>query len=209
MLESISSMLDKRRTHPAPDINARIAARVRSLRAQRGLSLDSLAARCRVSKSMISLIERGEASPTASVLDRIATGLGVPLAGLFDVPLPSSGPVSRAPDRSTWRDPQSGYVRRNISPADFASPIQIVEVRMPPGARVAYENGVRSVSIHQQVWVQQGRIDVRVGRTTYQLAEDDCLAMRLYEPTAFRNPTRQTARYLVIIATERWGVARD
>jgi transcriptional regulator with XRE-family HTH domain len=199
-------MLDKRRTTPSvPDINARIAARVRSLRAERGLSLDSLAAKCRVSKSMISLIERGEASPTASVLDRIATGLGLPLAGLFDAP--SSGmvsvPVSRAADRSAWRDPQSGYVRRNISPPQFASPIQIVEVRLPPGARVAYENGVRAVNIHQQVWVQQGRIEVRVGRTTYQLAKDDCLAMRLYEPTAFRNPTRRTARYLVVIATQR------
>jgi transcriptional regulator with XRE-family HTH domain len=203
-------MLDKRRTTPPiPDINARIAARVRGLRAQRGLSLDSLAAKCRVSKSMISLIERGEASPTASVLNRIATGLGLPLAGLFDTPLPTSEPLSRAVDRSTWRDPQSGYKRRNISPGEFASPIQIVEVRLPPGARVAYENGVREVRIHQQVWVQQGRIDVQVGRTTYKLAKDDCLAMRLDEPTAFRNPTRRIAHYIVVIATERSAGARE
>jgi transcriptional regulator with XRE-family HTH domain len=203
-------MLDKSRTtHPAPDINMRIAARVRSLRAQRALSLDALAAKCRVSKSMISLIERGEASPTASILDRIATGLGLPLAGLFDAPLPLSGPVSRGVDRKTWRDPQSGYVRRNICASEFASPIQIVEVRLPAGARVAYENGMREVNIHQQVWVQQGRIDVRVGRTTYHLTKDDCLAMQLDEPTAFRNPTRRTARYVVVIATERSGGSRQ
>ena len=40
-------------------------------------------------------------------------------------------------------------------------------------------------------------------RVTYRLAEDDCLAMRLNEPTAFRNRTRKPARYLVIIASER------
>ena len=35
-----------------------------------------------------------------------------------------ANPVSRRDDRTPWRDPQSGYVRRNISPANFPSPIQ-------------------------------------------------------------------------------------
>jgi hypothetical protein len=34
----------------------------------------------------------------------------------------------------------------------------------------------------------------------YQLQEDDCLAMQLNEPNAFRNPTRRAARYLVVLA---------
>ena len=63
---------------------ARIAHRVHTLRQQRGLSLEALAQRCNVSKSMISLIERGESSPTAVVLERLAVGLGVALASLFD-----------------------------------------------------------------------------------------------------------------------------
>jgi transcriptional regulator with XRE-family HTH domain len=40
----------------------------------------SLAAKCDVSRSMISLVQRGESSPTAVVLEKIASGLGVPLA---------------------------------------------------------------------------------------------------------------------------------
>ena len=54
------------------DINARIAGRVRALRAELGLTLDALAAKCDVSRSMISLVERGESSPTAVVLEKIA-----------------------------------------------------------------------------------------------------------------------------------------
>src|SRR5467141_1491363 len=111
-----------------PDINARIAGRVRALRADLGLTLDALAAKCDVSRSMISLVERGESSPTAVVLDKIATGLGVPLATLFDDLGASVNPVSRRDDRTPWRDPQSGYLRRNISPANFPSPTRIVEV---------------------------------------------------------------------------------
>jgi len=172
------------------------------------MSLDALAAKCDVSRSMISLVERGESSPTAVVLEKIATGLGVPLAALFDDPSASVNPVSRRDDRTPWRDPQSGYVRRNISPANFPSPLQIVEVVLPAGASVAYETGARDVSIHQQIWVQEGSIEVTLGSVTHQLSEDDCLAMQLNEPTSFRNRTRKVARYVVIVATERARVPR-
>jgi transcriptional regulator with XRE-family HTH domain len=167
------------------------------------MTLDALAAKCDVSRSMISLVERGESSPTAVVLEKIATGLGVPLATLFDDSSASANPVSRSDDRTPWRDPQSGYVRRNISPANFPSPIQIVEIVLPAGARVAYETGARDVSIHQQIWVQEGSIELTLGSVTYRLSEDDCLAMQLNEPTTFRNRTRKPARYIVIVATER------
>ena len=43
-------------------------------------TLDELAAKCDVSRSMLSLVERGESSPTAVVLEKIATGLGIALA---------------------------------------------------------------------------------------------------------------------------------
>jgi len=190
-------------TTAPPDINSRIAGCVRALRTDLGMTLDALAAKCDVSRSMISLVERGESSPTAVVLEKIAAGLGVPLATLFDGVSASANPVSRGEDRTRWRDPQSGYVRRNISPARVASPIQIVEIVLPAGARVAYETGARDVSIHQQIWVQEGTIEVTLGSVTYRLAEDDCLAMQLNEPTAYRNRTRKAARYIVIIATER------
>lgn len=190
--------------HPeTQDINSRIASRVRALRSELGMSLDALAAKCDVSRSMLSLIERGESSPTAVVLEKIATGLDVPLASLFDDVSAPANPVSRGEDRTAWRDPQSGYVRRNISPANFPSPIRIVEVILPAGASVAYETGARDATIHQQVWVQQGAIELSLGNVTYHLAEDDCLAMQLDAPTTFRNRTDEPARYIVIIANER------
>jgi transcriptional regulator with XRE-family HTH domain len=187
--------------HPsaeAADINTRIAARVRELRSRLSMSLEELSQRCGVSRSMISLIERGESSPTAVVLEKLAAGLGVPLAALFDDPARPASPLSRRGDRTTWRDPESGYLRRNISPANFPSSIHLVEVTLPSGARVAYESASLS-DIDQQVWVQNGQIEVTVGATTHRLAEDDCLAMRLGEPIAFANRTREPARYIVAI----------
>lgn len=192
----------------AENINVRIANRVRSLRAELAMTLDALATKSNVSRSMLSLVERGESSPTAVVLEKIASGLGVPLASLFDDASAPPNPLSRKDERTPWRDPQSGYVRRNISPANYPSPIQIVEVMLPAGARVAYETGVRDEDIHQQIWVRQGALEVTIGKVTYRLVEDDCLAMQLNEITAFRNRTRKPARYIVIIATERTRTSR-
>ncbi len=180
----------------------RIAQRVRDLRALRGLSLDELAAHCGVSRSMISLIERGESSPTAVLLEKLATGLNVPLASLFEAPGSAAEPVSRLADQLSWRDPESGYVRRNVSPSGFASPIQIVEVCFRARARVAYETGARDPRVHQQVWVLEGSIDVALGNERHRLGPGDCLALVLDQPVTYRNPTRKPARYAVVITTE-------
>ena len=190
---------------PADDLNARIAERVRELRAARTLSLDALAARSGVSRSMISLIERGESSPTAIVLEKLAAGLGVTMAAMFDAPRSTAatgGPVARREEQPLWRDPGSGYRRRNVSPAGVPQPMQIVEVEFPPRARVAFETGARDLRIHQQVWVLEGTIDVTVGEEQHRLRHGDCLAMRLDRPTMFHNPTRRAARYAVVTASE-------
>jgi transcriptional regulator with XRE-family HTH domain len=190
----------------ASDLNRRIAERVRDLRAARRLSLHALAGRSGVSRSMISLIERGESSPTAVVLERLAAGLGVMLASLFDAPAAAApaarSPVARREEQPEWQDPGSGYVRRNVSPPGVPQPMQIVEVQFPPGGRVAFETGARDLRVYQQVWVLEGAIDITLGTERHRLREGDCLAMQLDRPTLFHNPTRKRARYAVVIASE-------
>jgi len=190
----------------APSLNARIARRVRDLRAARGESLDALAARSGVSRSMISLIERGESSATAVILEKLATSLGVVLVDLFTMPadgvMADDGPVARRDAQPTWTDPASGYVRRNVSPANVPQSMQIVDVHFPAGGRVAFETGVRDLRVQQQVWVLEGAIDITLGATRHRLREGDCLAMELDGPTMFHNPTKKPARYAVVVASE-------
>jgi transcriptional regulator with XRE-family HTH domain len=185
-------------------VNERIAANVRALRLQLGLSLDSLASASGVSRSALSLIERAESSPTAVVLDKIAAGLGVPLGSLFDgVPGENAAqPLSRRADQPVWRDPSSGYRRRAVSPGGDTSPIQIVDVTFPAGARVAFETGQGDRVIHQQLWVLEGTIDFSIGGDTHRLQAGDCLASRLDRPTMFHNPTAKAARYAVVVVAE-------
>jgi len=196
--------MSSRTTAGHSDLSGRIASRLRDLRAERGHSLDALAARSGVSRSAISMIERGATSPTAVVLERLATALDVPLGSLFDPPADRKppSPFARLTDQPRWRDPQSGYLRRSVSPPGWPSPIRITEVAFPPGAAVSYETAGREVTIHQQVWVLAGRIEVTVGPLTHALEAGDCLAMRVDQPIAYRNPTAETARYAVVIVAE-------
>ena len=61
-----------------------LGRRVRDERIRRGLSLQRLSQRSRVSRSMISAIERGAKAATVIVLDRIATGLDTSLSRLLE-----------------------------------------------------------------------------------------------------------------------------
>ncbi|MDG0024542.1 XRE family transcriptional regulator [Trinickia sp. Y13] len=184
------------------DVHQTIAHRIRALRDVKGWSLDALAERSSVSRSNISLIERGQSSPTAVVLDKLATALGVPLASLFECVGESASqtpsPHSSLREQAVWQDPISGYVRRNLSPPAW-SPIQLVEVEFPPRKRVSYDTGPRDAEIYQQIWVMEGRMEIAVGDRRWELGTGDCLAMRLDCPISFHNPSSRRARYVVAL----------
>lgn len=186
------------------DINELISRRVRTLREQRGFSLATLAELSGVGRSTISLIERGESSATATVLDKLATALGVALASLFEQAGEADSepsPVSRAGNQPVWTDPVSGYQRRHLSPA-APSPVQLVDVLFPPGQRVSFDTSARDADIRQQVWMIEGEMEITVGEDRWRLEAGDCLAMHVDRPTSFHNPGSKPARYLVALVTQ-------
>ena len=197
MMDNQSIMLEP---SAASGINERIARRVAALRATGGLSLDALAAQSGVSRSTISLIERGETSATAVVLEKLAAGLGVALAALFEAERAAPGPLMRRAEQPEWRDPASGYLRRNVSPPDYPSPLRIVEVEFPAGRRVVLEGGTPATAIDEQVWVLEGTMTLTLGHASHRLEAGDCLALHVDGPIEFHNPTRRAARYAVVIA---------
>lgn len=193
------------------DINIRIAQQVREIRLARGYTLDILASRCQVSRSAISLIERGEASPTAVVLEKLANGLGVPLTQLFDSPpnTQSPQPLVRRTQQAEWKDPETGYIRRQVSPPNWKSPFQIVEIEFPAQSRVTYETSANSKVVLQQIWVIEGQIDIQLGEKFYALQEGDCLAMQLDQPIIYSNPSSKAARYILVVCNELVSILKE
>ena len=106
------------------DPGPQIARRLRLERDARGWSLADLAERSGVSKATISKIEREEASPTAVILVRLAGAFDLTLAGLLLRAEGEGQRLSRAADQPVWRDPASGYRRRQV----FSRPDHPLEV---------------------------------------------------------------------------------
>ncbi len=172
----------------------RIGRRVREQRERVGLSLDELAARCGVSRSMISRIERVESSPTAALLAKLCASLRMTLSGLMaDAERPAHAVARRAQQRS-WRDPQTGYVRRMVSPSATGSAVEIVEVTLPAAARVAFDPQLL-VPFGQHIVMLAGNLTLTVGDETFELQTGDCAHMTLERGAAFENRTRRAARY--------------
>jgi transcriptional regulator with XRE-family HTH domain len=185
-------------------LDERLAHRLRTLRRARGLTLEQLAARSGVSRSMISLIERQETSPTATVLDKLAGALEVTLSALFDTP--ADAPLARAAQQPVWRDPASGYRRRQVSPGDAGSPVDLVEVIFPAGETVVFESAGPAVP-PQLVWMLAGEMVLTLGPQSWRLAAGDCLALPASPRIAFHNPGCEPARYALARAVAACSVS--
>src|SRR5690242_14230180 len=107
------------------DAAAAFGERLRGERRARGWPIERLAAASGVSRAMISKIERGESSPTAVVLGKLSAALELSVSELLAPAGQASagsdtgagarrrgGLVRRAAGTPEWRDPDTGYLRR-------------------------------------------------------------------------------------------------
>ena len=182
----------------ADETAARLAACIRAERTARGWALAELAARDDVAKATISKIERGDASPTAVVLVKLAGAFGLTLAGLLLRAEGGGGRLSRAADQPVWRDPESGYRRRQVF-ARPDHPLELVEVELPPGARVTLP-AASYARIRQVVWVRAGTLTLSAAGERHTLSRGDCLAFGPPADTTFANDGKRPCRYAVALA---------
>ncbi|MDQ1921963.1 helix-turn-helix domain-containing protein [Massilia pseudoviolaceinigra] len=182
------------------DTGAAIARRLRLERDARGWSLADLAARSGVAKATISKIEREETSPTAVILVRLAGAFDLTLAGLLlrAEGHDDAGRVMRAAQQPLWRDPDSGYVRRQVY-ARPDHPVEIVQVAMPPGQRVVLPASSYA-HIRQAIWVQAGPLTVVEGGEQHRLEAGDCLGFGPPSEVTIANDGADTCRYLVVLS---------
>lgn len=182
--------------HIVDNVARQLSHRLKLERDARGWSLADLAARAGVSKAMISKIERGEASPTAAVLVRLSSAFGLTLAGLL-VRAEGGERLTRAADQPVWTDPETGYVRRQLF-ARPDHPVELAEVELPAGARVALP-AASYAHIRQIVQVRAGTLNLIEGGERHRLDAGDSLGFGSPADTVFANETGGPCRYIVAL----------
>lgn len=162
-----------------------IAQRIVQLRTSQRLSLAQLAERSGVSKAMISKIERRDSSPTATVLGRLAAGLGVSLTELLaDAASGQGARVRQKADQSAWRDPATGYVRRQVAELDAQSGSELIEIELPANARIDYPQW-HSKPYRQRLWLLKGVLELSYGDEQHRLVAGDQLDFSVDKPLSY------------------------
>jgi transcriptional regulator with XRE-family HTH domain len=186
-------------TDTAPtDLDTRLAARLAGLRAERGWSLDTLAERSGISRTTLSRLERGETSPTASLLGRLCTAYGRTMSRLIAETEAEPPQCVRAADQATWIDPETGFHRRSVSPPAAGFDAELVEAVLPAGAVISYA-APPVQGLEQHVWMLGGTLELTVDGTIDRLAPGDCLRFRLFGPSRFAAPGPDDARYALVV----------
>lgn len=177
-------------------INQRITARIRIERESRGWSLTELAERAGVSRAMIHKIERGESSPTATLLGRLSGAFGISMSMLIARAEMQEGKLLRFADQPVWHDPQSHYLRRHVSPRSDL-PIDLVQIELPAGSDIPMP-AASYVQARQLLWLQQGELVFVEGDTRHEMKAGDCLELGPPNDCRFINETAQSCVYLVV-----------
>ena len=176
-------------------IEQRIAGRLAALRAERGWTLETLAQRTGISRASLSRLERCELSPSATMLGALCGQYGWTLSRLMAEV--ESGPPSivRAKEQVTWKDPETGYARRILSPPHPNLKGELVEVSLPAGSSISYD-AVYLPGLEHHLWMLDGALSLEIDGITFQLEKGDCVRYVLAGPSRFMCAKRP-ARYLI------------
>lgn len=178
-------------------IDHQIAQRLKILRAERGWSLDDLAKRSGVSRASLSRLENAEVSATAAVLGRLCAAYGMTLSRLIRLVESEFQPLVRHDEQPVWIDPNSGFVRRSISPPARTLAAEALECRLDPGTEIVYEAPPRPGLEHHLILVE-GVLHVTAEGREHRLGPGDCLRYQLFGRSEFRTG-EQPARYFLFM----------
>jgi transcriptional regulator with XRE-family HTH domain len=170
--------------------------RVRAARLDRGLSLDDLAERSGVSRSMVSEIERGRKVPTIVVLDRITAALGTSLARLVQQEESTRVVLRREHEQQVAVDP-AGWQRRILSPVLPGVEFEFMKTTIGPGVDAGtwlpHGDGSR-----EYVAIESGTLVLTIDGTEYELHAGDTIFHDGNCTHSYRNPgTVDCVYYLV------------
>ncbi|MER7009143.1 XRE family transcriptional regulator [Dactylosporangium sp. NPDC000555] len=182
---------------PGP-LEARLAGRLSELRLEHGWSLEELARRAGVSRSTLSRLERGEISPTAALLGKLCAAYGRPMSRLLAEVEPEPPQLVRAERQPVWRDRETGFTRRSVSPPHPGLRGEVIEGVLEPGADIAYEEPAVA-GLEHHLLVLDGAVELTVGGAVHAVRPGDCLRYRLWGPSRFVNPGPGPVRYVLLI----------
>jgi transcriptional regulator with XRE-family HTH domain len=149
------------------DISGALARTVAALRAERGWSLDALAARSGVSKGVLVAVEQGRSNPNLATLARIGDAFGVPVTRLLEGAEESVIRISSEADARVLWTGSAGGTGTIIAATPPPWAAELWRWQLEPGERFGGEShapGLRELTV-----VESGELTLTVAGRVYRL----------------------------------------
>lgn len=179
-----------------------VGPRIRAIREQRKLSLRALAERCDLSINAISLIERGENSPTVSSLHTLANALGVKITDFFEEMHEQA--IVFVPRGQRLGTQGNGLVMESLGLGLHNQQLEPFMVTVEPGA-----GGASQPISHpgqEFVYCLTGMVEYHVGGQTYSMLPGDSLLFDATQSHYFCNLGEIQAELLLVFQGFEGGI---
>jgi transcriptional regulator with XRE-family HTH domain len=164
------------------DPAAHLAANVRLLREERGLSQQRIAELAGVPRPTWASLESGSANPTLSVLSRVAAGLQVSIEELIGAPRTA---VQFFPAVAAKLRKRQGARLRRLLPEAIPG-LEISRLELAPGGQMV---GVpHTAGTREYLTCERGKVELTAGGQHWELAPGDSLVFRGDQKHSYRNP---------------------
>jgi rhodanese-related sulfurtransferase/transcriptional regulator with XRE-family HTH domain len=171
---------------PAPTLDAVIGTNLRTLRTQHELSLDSLARVTGLSRALLGQIENGRASPSVSVVWKIARAFDVPFSALLaNAERPATSVMRRSAARRLV-SPDGRFSSRALYPLNEETNVEFYELFFAPHSREDAQP--HRVGTRENLVIASGRLELEVDGEHYELAKGDAIEFAADVPHSYVNP---------------------
>src|SRR5579862_3498051 len=149
------------------DISAALARTLAALRAERGWSLDQLAARSGVSKGVLVSLEQARSNPNLATLARVGDAFGLPVTRLLDGPAEPSVRISGPGQARTLWHGAAGGSGTIIAATEPPWAAELWRWEVLPGE--SFGGYPHAPATRELVWVETGTLTVTVAGEQHQV----------------------------------------
>lgn len=170
-----------------------LGARIRQTRTQKGITLQDLSERSGLSKGFICQLENDKATPSLQALEKIASGLSIPIAFLF-LTADDRIHVVRESERQAYRVGDEGLLVKMLS--DTRRNLKMMVMELPPGAGTGGEHHVHEGE--ECFLILEGLVRFTQAAESIELKSGDSLHWNGYVPHRMENAGTTSARVICI-----------
>ncbi|MEB8263948.1 XRE family transcriptional regulator [Mammaliicoccus sciuri] len=178
---------------------------IKKQRIKKGYSLEKLSEKSKVSRAMLSKIERNEKQPTIKVAAQIAEGLDTTISELLGEQETGRTIKIKSNEHLKYIDPDSGIERKLLSP-NVGSDIEFIVNTLPPDS----ETGVfpaHCPGVREYIYILRGEvtIELREGNDiqNYKLDSRDSFYFEANKSHRFINKGKEFCEYILVIDSNK------